>query len=156
MAPAAIALGRLTAEAFAPFGEVIAADTTGAPSSFDLADHDVAAQPSLFRISVVAQPGPLVVDRLERHPATVQMLMPLRCDGWLVAAAPDDAVGRPDLERLAAFSATGGVGILLRPGVWHAPLRVIGRDGSFLVFMWRDGTSPDVEYADIAQPIPLG
>ncbi len=60
-----------------------------------------------------------LVGRFEQHPLTQQAVVPLTGDIVQVVAlsGPD---GAPDLETLRAFRLGPGVGLCMRPGVWHA------------------------------------
>jgi len=132
----------LTAAAFAPFGEVIAADVAAQCLSINAGNtaryHDLArldAGPdgrlivSIFR----GQPRtlPFVVSMMERHPLGSQAFMPLGQQPYLVVVArPGPAPGADDLR---AFLAQPGQGVNYAPGVWHHPLLALNAIGDFLV-----------------------
>ena len=116
----------LSAEAFAPFGQLIAA-RVGAP------DH---AQPLLdvwhldFRADAPARlqimryhRKPMTFSRLERHTHVSEGRVPLGRAQALVAvaaatgAAPD---ALPDPSSVRAFRFDGSRGLLFTPGVWHS------------------------------------
>ena len=98
-----ILLQPLTAEAFAPFGEVL--EVRGAPDKIinqglcgrhhDLADLDFGggrAGISVFNAEPRALP--FTLEMVERHPLGVQAFLPMHQNPYLVVVAPDDA-GRP-------------------------------------------------------------
>ena len=130
----------LTRAAFAPFGEVIAVDSTndryavndGTATRFhDLATIDTSAeggQPilSIFR----AQPRvlPFEVRMLESHPLGSQAFVPLSPETSFVVVVAADANATP-----LAFLARNGQGINYRRGIWHHPLIALGKVGDFLV-----------------------
>jgi ureidoglycolate lyase len=60
-----------------------------------------------------------IVAKLEKHHLTEQAVVPLEGEiiQVLALSAPD---GAPDLATLRAFRLQPGVGISMRPGVWHA------------------------------------
>lgn len=134
---------RLTSEAFAPFGQVISADTAvrrywineGTAERFhDLARIDTtreAGRPvlSLFR----AQPRqlPLRVVALERHRLGSQAFVPLGAQRFLVLVAASGAV--PKAEDLRCFLAEAGQGVNFDAGTWHHPLIAVDGGGDFLV-----------------------
>ncbi len=153
-----IAVEPLTAEAFAPFGEVLTLPESAGRDYFDhaLANHRPAAWPSLSiaRIEETAS-LPLEARRLERHPASSQSFVPLGPVPFLVAVAPQGPNGLPDVARLRAFRAEGGQGVTYGADVWHHPMTVLGATPACLaVWMWRDGTRGDDEFVDI-EPIRL-
>ncbi len=131
----------LTAEAFAPFGEVI--EATGAPSFpfnggmadrfHDLARTDVGGEGARLGVSIGrARPYalPLTLRLVERHPLGSQAFMPLSADPFLVVVAPD-AGGVPGAP--LAFLTAPGQGVNYRRGVWHGVLTPLGREALFLI-----------------------
>lgn len=71
--------------------------------------------------------------------------MPMGASRWLVAVAPDDAAGRPDVVLAQAFLASGRQGICYRPGVWHSPLLGLDEETDFFMLMWSRNPSDDTE-----------
>lgn len=143
----------LTAEAFAPYGAVLATpETAGMRTYFDAALGTLAPQApaslSLVRAAPVAA-RPVTVTVIERHPLTPQTFLPLGPARWLVVVAPDAPGGGPDLERADAFLPAPGLGITFGRGVWHAPLTVLDAAAAFAILMWRDGSPNDEEFAAI-------
>jgi ureidoglycolate lyase len=132
-----LAIEPLTAAAFAPFGDVIAADAArvtyavndGTSQRFHAlgrVDSDGGTTVlSIFR----AQPRalPFTVAMLERHPRGSQAFVPLSGAPYLVVVAEDPA--RPP----RAFLARGDQGVNLRKGTWHHPLLALERESDFLV-----------------------
>lgn len=129
----------LTAEAFAPFGDVLSDAGTperiinaGACDRFhDRARVDIAegrAGISIFR----ARPRslPYALDLLERHPLGSQAFLPMSLDPFLVTVAPDEG-GRPGRPR--AFLTAPGQGINLHRGIWHGVLTPLSAPGLFAV-----------------------
>jgi ureidoglycolate lyase len=135
-APRRLAVEPLTAAAFAPFGEVIAADAArttyavndGTSQRFHALGHvdsdGGATVLSIFR----AQPRvlPFEVRMLERHPRGSQAFVPLSGAPYLVVVAVDPAQPR-------AFLARGDQGVNFRKGTWHHPLLALERESDFLV-----------------------
>ncbi len=140
----------LTAEAFAPWGDVI--EARGAPDRLinqgmcgrhhDLARLDFGdgrAGLSLFDAS--ARHLPHVVDMVERHPAGSQAFMPVSGARFLVVVANDDG-GVPVHPR--AFVTAPGQSVNLLRGVWHGVLAPLGAAGQFVV-LDRIGEGPNLE-----------
>lgn len=130
---------RLTAEAFAPFGDVIArkevpdkminAGLCGRHN--DLVGIDIAegrAGISLFDAEPRALPYTL--DLLERHPLGSQAFIPMAQTSFLVTVAPDEG-GTPG-EPLAFLTAPGE-GVNIARGVWHGVLTPLAKPGLFAV-----------------------
>lgn len=132
----------LTADAFAPFGEVI--DRRIAKSFpinggrtqryHDLARVEALGEGSRALISIfVSQPVqvPLVLGFLERHPKGSQAFIPMHGERFLIVVAPPGDTIDPDSVR--AFVTDGRQGVNYRAGTWHAVQSVLDREGEFLV-----------------------
>jgi ureidoglycolate lyase len=129
----------LTAEAFAPFGEVL--EAAGDPDRLinqglcgrwhDLARLDIAdGRPgiSLFRSETRALPYRL--EMVERHPLGSQAFIPMSHDPFLVIVAPDEG-GTPGRPR--AFRSAAGQGINIARNTWHGVLTPLHAPGLFAV-----------------------
>lgn len=131
----------LSAEAFAPFGQVI--EMAGAhhyPINAGMTEryHDLArvelagvhARPliSIFRGQPYALPLPLKL--VERHPLGSQAFYPLGQSPWLVIVAEDDA-GQP--VRLRAFQPSPGQGVNIAINTWHGVLTPLEVAADFFV-----------------------
>ncbi|WP_405403383.1 ureidoglycolate lyase [Paracoccus sp. Ld10] len=140
----------LTADAFAPFGQVLAPRT--APDRMINAGrcerhHALAtvergggeAIISIFRSQAVSLPYDCTL--LERHPLGSQAFMPLGDRPWLSVAAPDDN-GRPG--PLRAFLVPAHTGVNLNAGTWHGVLTPLDQPADFLV-VDREGTGTNLE-----------
>lgn len=153
----AIAPEPLTAEAFAPFGEVL--EAAGPPDRLinrglcgrfhDRARLDFGdgrAGISLF----LSEPRalPLIVDMLERHPEGSQAFIPMTAAPFLVVVAPDEqgAPGRP-----RAFLTAPGQGVNYRRGSWHGVLTPLAAPGLFAV-VDRIGAGANLEEHWLADP----
>ena len=123
-----LVLEPLTAETFAPFGEVIQRQgvtpqsiNDGRTQKFaDLARIDTAEEGGettvhLYRSQAVTLP--FLVERMERHPLGSQAFMPLHQQPFPVIVAPpgDD----PEVQAIRGFISNGEQGINLHKGVWH-------------------------------------
>lgn len=146
----------LTAEAFAPFGNVIEASDAavkldinqGHAIRYDrLADVDVADEGGIPVISVFrAKPlAELVLKIFERHPLGSQSFIPLSEKPYLVAVAPP---GEFDVARVRLFRAEGHQGVHYRKGVWHHFLLVL-EESDFLV-VDRTGPGDNCEEVELA------
>jgi ureidoglycolate lyase len=143
----------LTAEAFAPYGDVLEAPT--APGrryvGDGLANRRAGAATSLSIATIApTDAGALRTDMLERHVFSSQTFLPLSVSRYLVIVAPDAAGGGPDGTQARAFVARAGQGITYHAGTWHHGMTVLDQPAQFAVLMWRAGTSDDEEF------VPLG
>jgi ureidoglycolate lyase len=144
----------LTAEAFAPYGDVLAAPAEPGRLYFEagLGNGRSQARPSLsmVRRAPVAGGLPLEVKLLERHEYSSQTFVPLDEARWLIVVCPHATTGGPDPARAVAFIAGAGQGVTYRPNTWHHGLTVLDRPARFAVFMWRDGTAGDEEFVPVS------
>ena len=102
----------LTADAFAPFGQVVA---TG-DMVMELRDGEE------FALNVLSYDRhPLVVDHLNRHHKATQMLVALGGKPTLLVVAPKDFdfSTRDHLPSVRAFVCDGTAGVNLALGTWH-------------------------------------
>lgn len=136
----------LSAEAFAPFGDVIEVSDRarhftingGSTERYhDLAQLDPGADgkviASIFRGSPRALPFNVAV--MERHLRGSQAFMPLfgggAARGYLVVVAPPGQV--PTAADLRCFLAQASQGVNYAAGVWHHPLLALDAVSDFLV-----------------------
>ena len=147
----------LTADAFAPWGEVLSADgphdaliNEGRCARFhDRATLDFAqgrAGVSIFRAQAAVLPH--AFDLVERHPLGSQAFVPMTAEPFLVIVAPDEG-GRPGRPR--AFVTAPGQGVNYRRGVWHGVLTPLGPTGLFAVID-RVGPGSNLEEHRYATP----
>ncbi|MGB1871006.1 MAG: ureidoglycolate lyase [Candidatus Puniceispirillaceae bacterium] len=153
-APRDLPVERLSAAAFAPFGQVIQTDgaerimiNEGTTTRFhELAGVDVATGDGLPILSIfrgTRRPDPIAIRMMERHPLGSQAFMPLAAHDWLVVVAPANADdSAPDFDRLRCFRAPGNVGVSYARNIWHHPLLVLQPEQDFLII---DRAGPDGE-----------
>jgi ureidoglycolate lyase len=133
----------LTPEAFAPFGQVIAA-RAGVPTFsinagfatrfHDLAQVDVADQAGRVCVSVfqaLPRAMPMQLQVMERHPLGSQAFVAMSELPFLVVVAP--AAQSLDLNAIRCFVAAPGQGVNYAKGTWHHPLIALHRPSDFLV-----------------------
>ena len=146
----------LTADAFAPFGDVIEASeraevmpinygwTTRFHALADVAVGDGHAIISILRSRPLT---PLVLKVFERHPLGSQAFMPLSGRPFLVAVAPR---GDFDPAAVRIFRAEAGQGVNYGRGTWHHFLLALEAESDFLV-VDREGAGENLEEIALAQ-----
>ena len=155
-----LAIEALTAERFAPFGEVISADAAarhfpingGTTERYhDLANLDAGSDGKLIVSILRGQPRelPFAVTMLERHPLGSQAFVPLGQQPYLVVVAPTGEAPEPDALR--AFFAQPGQGVNYAKGVWHHPLLALNEISDFLVID-RSGPGNNCDEITLAEP----
>ncbi|WP_026006251.1 ureidoglycolate lyase [Moritella dasanensis] len=142
-----ITLEPLTADAFKPYGDVIAtADrdhfmiNNGSTRRYhQLANVDTEAEDGRTIISIFqATPldYPLSVAMMERHPLGSQAFIPLFGNSYLilVAAPTGDLNNDPlDSQNIRGFISDGTQGVNYHKGVWHHPILALTDQDQFLV-----------------------
>ncbi|NKB56519.1 MAG: DUF1932 domain-containing protein [Alphaproteobacteria bacterium] len=150
----------LTADAFAPFGDVIAIGQ-GEPGTRDAfaAAMDNKRSDAQLNVSVSRAketPVPLQVKWMERHPYSGQTFVPLDISRYLMLVAPSTPNGAPNLGKLQAFIAGPDQGINYRAGVWHHPFTALDRPSECLVLRFDDGSEADTEWFEVADGPTVG
>ncbi|WP_228254804.1 ureidoglycolate lyase [Aquirhabdus parva] len=159
----------LTAESFAPFGEVIQTESAHsflinngtterfhALAAVELLEEnsDVTRENhcraiiSIFRAE--ARHFPFSVSMLEKHPLGSQAFIPLSGEPYLVVVA----TGMDSPGQLRAFIATATQGVNYRAGVWHHPLLALHKTCDFLV-VDRQGSGVNCIEDDLDPPYLL-
>lgn len=136
-----ITIQPLTAELFAPFGDVI--DTQGSNNFFinngkctrhhsisDIAIEDKAGKPIISIFSGTPYNLPHMLDLVERHPLGSQAFIPMHDDPFLVIVC-EDKNGTP--QKPQAFITNPRQGINLKPNTWHGVLTPLNQACNFLV-----------------------
>lgn len=148
----------LTAEAFAPFGDVL--ETAGAPDKLINAGlcgrfHDRArldmsdGRAGLSLFDAVPRALPYTLDLMERHPDGSQAFLPMHNNEWLVTVAPD-AGGVPGAP--LAFLVAPGQAVNIHRGTWHGVLTPLDTPGLFAV-VDRIGDGANLEEYPLPEPI---
>ena len=145
----------ITAEAFAPYGELLVPPNDFSRHYFDagLSNARLVARPSLSM--AVAEPIkslPLDAVHMERHAFSSQSFVPMDAARYLAIVAPHAAGGGPDTARASAFLVAGRYGITYRADVWHHPMSALDRPSTFAIVMWLDGGEGDTELLTLAAP----
>jgi ureidoglycolate lyase len=149
----------LTAQAFAPFGDVL--DCSGPPDRLINAgmcgryhdrarlDFGAGGRAGLSLFDARPRSLPYTLDLLERHPDGSQAFIPMSGAPFLVIAAPD-AGGAPGTPR--AFLTAPFQGINFHRGTWHGVLTPLAAPGIFAV-VDRVGDSANLEEVLLDPPL---
>ena len=153
----------LTAERFAPYGEVIetSRDSSDAMNAARFERFDDLCNVDLIdngRIAVsiarcrAPTTLPLRLDMVERHPLGSQAFIPLSpCKMVIVVAPPEESV---DADGLRAFVSNGRQGINYRRGTWHMPLISFTAGQEYLIID-RGGMEPNCDEHTLDEVILL-
>lgn len=157
----ALSAETLTAEAYAPFGEVISADRSDVAAK--PANQGTAARRDFLADVATLRPGaalnvcsfrcapktgwPMSVELLEKHPLSTQVFIPMNARRYLVLVAL--GADAPDLASARAFVASGAQGVSYRPGVWHHPMIALDAPIDFTCLVWEDGSDGDCVVAPL-------
>ncbi len=151
----------LTAEAFAPFGDVLDASGTAdkiinaglCERHHDRAKLDFGPQGragiSIFKAE--ARTLPYTLDLLERHPEGAQAFLPMTAHPFLVIVAPDEG-DRPGTP--LAFMTAPHQGINFHRGTWHGVLAPLAEPGLFAV-VDRIGPTPNLDECQLDPPYTI-
>lgn len=148
MKPQCLTLEPLSAEAFAPFGDVIQRQGV---VPVDINDGRTLKYADLARVDTRRGGGdttvhlyrseaamlPFLIERLERHPLGSQTFMPLHKEPFPVIVAPPG--DEREIQAIRGFMTNGEQGINLHRGVWHHYQISLNRVCDYLVI---DRTGP--------------
>jgi len=130
----------LTAEAFAPYGQIIALGPLGQAHSTryaaDVANKRPDAKLNVSISQQIPTALPLTVKAMEKHPHSAQTFVPTDMKRYLVLVCPADGDGNPDMAQLKAFAGDGSQGINYHPDTWHHPFTVLDEPGECVVLRY--------------------
>ncbi|HWJ73628.1 MAG TPA: ureidoglycolate lyase [Kaistia sp.] len=154
-----ITLQPISAEAFAPFGQLLPAAAIGAPRPTlieELINSRPNARARLNRSAFAPTPLPLTALRVERHLYSAQAFIPCGALRYLVLVVPPRASdGMPDAARALAFAVPGTMGINYAPGVWHHPMTALDGPAEFVTLTFVDGTDGDEEFVTLDEAVVI-
>ena len=144
----------LTAEAFAPFGQVIVApEKPGRAFLGSLIENRRDAAALDFSLTHTAASAlPFEAKLMERHPLSSQAFLALDVARFLVIVAPTIEDG-PDMSRAQAFIGSAGQALVYAPGTWHHGMVALDHPGRFAIIMWCAEDGRNDEFHTLAQPV---
>lgn len=118
----------LTEGIFAPYGRIVSVPAEPAPRSGPgwecwYGFQTIDCPWPLFMGAVVTRPRAIVVDAMERHTHTFELLYPHGHALIQPLALPldlDDPTAQPDPATVKTFRIPVGMGIIMHPGTWHS------------------------------------
>jgi ureidoglycolate lyase len=148
----------LTAEAFAPYGDVIEVSDRAerVPINYgwttryrDLAALDYADDGGRAMVSIMRSKPltPLILRIFERHPIGSQAFVPLQGRAFLVAVTPP---GDFDPGAVKVFRAEASQGVNYAKGTWHHFLLALDAESDFLVID-RDGPGDNLDEIELSE-----
>ncbi len=140
----------LTAEAFAPYGQVTdAAEAGGRVAVAGPRNLRPGVGPRLGWFHAEAGTLPLRTRVMERHRLSSQSFIPPEGAAWLLLVAPHGPDGGPALTQARAFVADGAQAVTYAPDTWHHPLVALDRPGRFAVLTFLDDSGDDEEFVTL-------
>ena len=158
-----IPIETLTAEAFAPFGQVIArpdasSDATGPGWMWWGETAALAPDSRPYGIGYLdLQPAPLTFDWAERHMRSAEMLIPT--DDCLIYVGPAQFLEEPGRapapEQFRVFEVKRGQAVVLHPGVWHGAPLALDRPANVVVLLLQGSGTSDTSIVRWDKPIEI-
>lgn len=110
----------VTAEAFAPFGQLIVPTEDGVPFGDEDAQLDLNRGTPRFYIMRLPNRG-WAFNRITRHNQVTQCLASVGGADWFIAVSPPSSgeADAPSFSSIKAFRIPGDVAIKLHVGTWH-------------------------------------
>lgn len=147
----------LTAEAFAPFGQVLALpDKPGRSDYTPFLQNKRPDVKTCFRTSLTEPVSlPLTTQVMEKHAFSSQAFMPVDAGRYLIMVTLAKSDGSPDMSALKAFIAAPHQGINYNANTWHHPMTVLDKPSIFATVMYADGGPDDEEWADLEEAVEI-
>ena len=158
-----VAVVPISAEAFAPYGEVFdvrpAGDRHAVTTHWrELARHRYGGDVLARSLALPARAPELAF--IEAHPNSPQLSVAFDSP-WILVVVPGIVAGAKverdaDVSSAQAFLVQPGVGVILRAGLWHGPVTPLA--ASDIVVIFREGVVDEWTELDSAAPfeIPSG
>lgn len=97
-----------------------------------------------------------VVNSLERHVRTPEILVALEGDSMICMARPESVSGTDQIERIQAFYVRQGEALVMHAGTWHwIPIPVDREESKFLVIFASGTEAEDLEVRDLSDTIKV-
>ena len=155
-------LSDISSDAFAPYGQIIGLEDSPPLENFPHLSywtHNVDIGPDEEKLDLgllLCKPLPpgTAVTKMERHPYTWEIFVPLVGEVVFVMAPTDTQGDAPDIARVRAFLLDGSLGVALPGGNWHWPPIPVG--GPAKISLLRKGLRLDrTDFAEVGVQIKL-
>lgn len=154
-----ITVKKLTAEKFALYGDII--HHAGAETAFPAPEEDILTCTVLvpqmqldagcLAQMLVCKARPMVVEKMERHADTAEILISTKEDYVLCVAPPAEEVAEDQIE---AFLIPAGSTIVMKPSCWHwIPFPTGTQDAEVIVVFRAETVNDDLIYSDLAEKV---
>jgi len=145
----------LTAEGFAPFGEIFPVGKGGSPGTRDslvgrMENRRNNAQLNACMSYYAPSPVPFTLKALEIHRYSSQIFVPYNLARYLVLVAPSNGKGDPVIDELRAFHGDVSQGINYSANTWHHPFTALEEPAECLMLRFDDGSKVDTEWYQVA------
>ena len=141
----------LTAEAFAPFGELILPTVGGNGVEVALDLSQGTPRYSVMRLTGRA----MRFGAIARHQRVTQCLGAVGGRDWYIAVAAEYALPATDLSVITAFRVPGDAVIMLRRGTWHAGPHFEGGTIDFTNLELADTNEVDFDVVDLPDSLEI-
>ena len=146
----------LTPDKFGSFGQVLMAEKNAPefkPWAVKIDNTRPDALGNVTYMSLEPAHYPVEITKLEKHPFSHQLFVPLMNTIHLVVVCRSMPDGNPDVASAIAFHATEGQSVNYNANVWHAPRMVLRKPGSFIMIRWDTRTEDDTRLLSLPQPL---
>lgn len=135
-------------ELFSPYGQVVIAPSEGPSLSNDTLDcwNRLAGLDGVDQLEITlcrVKLRPYLVEMMERHTQTYEVILPFNGDMVLPVADPIDGAGGVRADRVRLFRIYPGMCVVLDPGVWHWLPYPVDADRAEFFVVFRLGTADD-------------
>ena len=130
--------------AFAPFGVLLSAAGIHAAHQHCAPDSTTCIETLLA--PVPPQPAHCDIQMMEKHDFSTQTFFPLDVARYLVVVCPGNAEGRPDTDRVLAFTVAGTMAVQYHRGTWHCNMAALDRPGLFVNLVQKNHSEDDCTY----------
>lgn len=144
--------------AFSPYGRIIRAETQDRKryieNAFADSHNDLSYRLSINRIAACLD-NSIDVHKLEQHPHSSQIFLPLTPGDYLTVVGLQDADGQIAIDTLRAFVLPRFSGIAYHPGTWHFAFTALREPGEVAVILGSRSGCVNTEYADLARHLTI-
>jgi len=153
----------LTAEAFSKFGEFV--EVPSFPPLVESENVKYWGTVATFKVEgeteigiCIVRKGSNVLEFMERHVQTPEVLVPIKGDFILPVATSknlEDPEECPRAEDIEAFYIKDEQAVIMKKGVWHYAPIPVGSESSFFVIFKKETTKRDLDLKKINEKVKI-